>query len=171
MCSVLLEQTKKRGISHTIQRIISPFGDFISFQYLCSLIKNIKDIIFPSTQYWQNQKSPSKMQNNVLLSGCTNDSLKSLQLILTHTLTRTKQYEHVSPVLASQHWCPVKSKSDVIVFCLSSKWLSSKLPQEMSCPLIPTNKFPECISPCYSKSIKKHNKRQSLLLLSPPPVE
>ena len=92
-------------------------------------------------------------------------------IVAAHTLTRTKQYEHVSPVLASQHWCPVKSRSDVKVFCLSSKWLSSKLPQEMSCPLIPTNKFPECISPCYSKSIKKHNKRQSLLLLSPPPVE
>src|SRR4029434_6860531 len=93
--------------------------------------------------HWQNQKSPSKMQNNVLLSGCTNDSLKSLQLILTHTLTRSKQYEHVSPVLASQHWCPVKSRSDVIVLCLSSKGLSSELPEEMR----PSNSHQDLLVP------------------------
>ena len=102
--------------------------------------------------HWQNQKSPSKMKNNVLLSGCTNDSLKSLQLILTHTLTRTKQYEHVSPVLASQHWCPVKSRIDVKVLCLSSKWRNELSPVKTVLRLFPENLcylswvfFPDCV--------------------------
>src|SRR4029434_11248231 len=93
--------------------------------------------------HWQNQKSPSKMKNNVLLSGCTNDSLKSLQLILTHTLTRTKQYEHVSPVLASLHWIPVKSRIDFKVLLLTYKALNDLAPNYLKelvvpyCPLRP----------------------------------
>ena len=52
---------------------------------------------------------------DVLLSGCSINSIKSLQLIqnaAARTLTRTKKYEHISPVLASLHWLPVKSRID-----------------------------------------------------------
>jgi len=52
---------------------------------------------------------------NALFSGCSNTCIKNLQLIqnaAARTLTRTKKYEHISPVLASLHWLPVKSRID-----------------------------------------------------------
>ena len=48
---------------------------------------------------------------NALLSGCANSTLKGLQIIqnaAARTLTRTTRFEHISPVLASLHWLPVK---------------------------------------------------------------
>src|SRR4029434_184631 len=82
-----------------------------------------------------------------------------------------KKYEHISPVLASLHWLPVKSRIDFKVLLLTYKALrlSSILPQGISCPLLPTKitLLPECSSPCNSKSIKKHDRRQSLQLSSP----
>lgn len=50
---------------------------------------------------------------NSLLSKCANKSLKTLQLIqnaAARVLTRTKKRDHISPVLASLHWLPVKSR-------------------------------------------------------------
>ena len=48
---------------------------------------------------------------NYLLLGCPKNSLKSLQLIkntAARVLMRTGSRDHVSPVLASLHWLPVK---------------------------------------------------------------
>uniref|UniRef100_A0A3P8N6V8 Ninjurin 1 n=1 Tax=Astatotilapia calliptera TaxID=8154 RepID=A0A3P8N6V8_ASTCA len=50
---------------------------------------------------------------NSLLSGCPKNSLKSLQLIqnaAARVLTGTRKREQISPVLASLHWLPVKSR-------------------------------------------------------------
>src|SRR4029434_4902437 len=61
---------------------------------------------------------------NALLSGCSNNSIKSLQFIQNAaacTLTRTKKYEHISPVLASLHWLPVKSRIDFKVLLRSEE--------------------------------------------------
>ena len=52
---------------------------------------------------------------NALLSGCANSTLKGLQLIknaAARILTRTRRFEHISPVLASLHWLPVKFRID-----------------------------------------------------------
>ena len=52
---------------------------------------------------------------NALLSGCANSTLNGLQLIqnaAAHILTRTRRFEHISPVLASLHWLPVKFRID-----------------------------------------------------------
>ena len=50
---------------------------------------------------------------NSLLSGCPNRSIKTLQLVqnaAARVLTKTKKRDHISPILASLHWLPVKSK-------------------------------------------------------------
>ena len=52
---------------------------------------------------------------NALLSGCANASLKPLQLVQSAAaliLTRTKRFEHITPVLASLHWLPIKLRID-----------------------------------------------------------
>ncbi|KAI3356625.1 hypothetical protein L3Q82_017840 [Scortum barcoo] len=48
---------------------------------------------------------------NSLLSGCPNKLLKTLQLVqnaAAQVLTRTRKRDHITPVLASLHWLPVK---------------------------------------------------------------
>ena len=50
---------------------------------------------------------------NSLLSGSPKNSLRSLQLIqnaAARVLTGTRKREHISPVLASLHWLPLKSR-------------------------------------------------------------
>ena len=52
---------------------------------------------------------------NALLTGCANSTLKGLQLIqnaAARILTRTRRFEHISPVLASLHWLPVQFHSE-----------------------------------------------------------
>ena len=61
---------------------------------------------------------------NSLLSGCPNKSLKTLQLIqnaAARVLTRTNIRDHISPVLASLHWLPVKSRIEFKSFSLRPK--------------------------------------------------
>ena len=77
---------------------------------------------------------------NALLSGCSINSIKSLQLIqnaAARTLTRTKKYEHISPVLASLHWLPVKSRIDFKVLLLTYKALNDLAPNYLKELVVP----------------------------------
>ena len=68
---------------------------------------------------------------NALLSRCANSSLKGLQLIqnaAARILTRTRRFEHISPVLASLHWLPVKLQIDYKILLLSLKALHGLAP-------------------------------------------
>lgn len=68
---------------------------------------------------------------NALLSGCANSSIKGLQLIqnaAARVLTRTRRFEHISPVLASLHWLPVKFRIDYKVLLLTFKALHGLAP-------------------------------------------
>ena len=59
---------------------------------------------------------------NALLSGCANSALKGLQLIknaAARILTRTRRFEHISPVLASLQWLPVKFRIDYKILILT----------------------------------------------------
>ncbi len=77
---------------------------------------------------------------NALFSGCSNTCIKNLQLIqnaAARTLTRTKKYEHISPVLASLHWLPVKSRIDFKILLLTYKALNGLAPTYIKDLLIP----------------------------------
>ncbi|XP_074496841.1 uncharacterized protein LOC141770891 [Sebastes fasciatus] len=81
---------------------------------------------------------------NSLLSGCSNKSLKTLQLIqnaAARVLTRTRKIDHITPVLASLHWLPVKSRIDFKVVLLTYKALNGQAPsylKELIVPYYPT---------------------------------
>ncbi len=49
---------------------------------------------------------------NALLGGCSarliNKLLKKVQNAAARVLTKTKKYDHISPVLSTLHWLPVK---------------------------------------------------------------
>uniref|UniRef100_A0A3Q3K2M1 Reverse transcriptase domain-containing protein n=1 Tax=Monopterus albus TaxID=43700 RepID=A0A3Q3K2M1_MONAL len=68
---------------------------------------------------------------NSLLSGCPNNSLKSLQLIqnaAARVLTGTSKRDHISPILASLHWLPVKFRIEFKILLLTYKALNNKAP-------------------------------------------
>uniref|UniRef100_A0A8C7TQS6 Reverse transcriptase domain-containing protein n=1 Tax=Oncorhynchus mykiss TaxID=8022 RepID=A0A8C7TQS6_ONCMY len=81
---------------------------------------------------------------NALLSGYRNKALNKLQLVLNtaaRILTRTKTIDHITPVLASLHWVPVKARADFKVLLLTYKALHGLAPTYLSdlvLPYIPT---------------------------------
>ena len=81
---------------------------------------------------------------NALLSGYPDKALKKLQLVLNmaaRILTRTKKFDHITPVLASLHWLPVKAKADFKILLLIYKALHGLDPTYLSdlvLPCIPT---------------------------------
>uniref|UniRef100_A0AAQ4QM23 Reverse transcriptase domain-containing protein n=1 Tax=Gasterosteus aculeatus aculeatus TaxID=481459 RepID=A0AAQ4QM23_GASAC len=84
---------------------------------------------------------------NSLLSGCSCKSLKPLQLIqnaAARVLTRTKKRDHITPVLTSLHWLPVKSRIDFKVLLLTYKALAGEAPlylQELVTLYCPTRQL------------------------------
>ncbi|XP_038581024.1 uncharacterized protein LOC119907367, partial [Micropterus salmoides] len=81
---------------------------------------------------------------NSLLSGCSKKSIKTLQLIqnaAARVLTGTRKRDHISPVLASLHWLPVKSRIEFKILLLTSKALNGQAPsylKELIIPYYPT---------------------------------
>ena len=77
---------------------------------------------------------------NALLSGCANYTLKGLQLIQNAAaciLTRTRRFEHISPVLASLHWLAVKFQIDYKILLRTFKALHGLAPLYLKDLLFP----------------------------------
>ncbi|KAJ8376767.1 hypothetical protein SKAU_G00073470 [Synaphobranchus kaupii] len=77
---------------------------------------------------------------NALLSGCPKSLLNNLQLVqnaAARILTRTKKYEHITPVLASLHWLPIKFRIDFKVLLLTFKALNGLAPVYICNLLLP----------------------------------
>ena len=68
---------------------------------------------------------------NALLYGYPDKALNKLQLVLNmaaRILTRAKKCDHITPVLASLHWLPVKARVDFKVLLLTYKALHELAP-------------------------------------------
>uniref|UniRef100_A0A669DXW8 Reverse transcriptase domain-containing protein n=1 Tax=Oreochromis niloticus TaxID=8128 RepID=A0A669DXW8_ORENI len=77
---------------------------------------------------------------NSLLSGCPKNSLKSLQLIqnaAARVLTGTRKREQISPVSASLHWLPVKSRIEFKILLLTYKVLNNQAPSYLNDLVVP----------------------------------
>uniref|UniRef100_A0A8C6M380 Reverse transcriptase domain-containing protein n=1 Tax=Nothobranchius furzeri TaxID=105023 RepID=A0A8C6M380_NOTFU len=76
---------------------------------------------------------------NSLLSGSPHNSVKSLQLVqnaAARVLMRIKKRDHISPVLASLHWLPVKFRIEFKIL-LTYKALNNQAPSHISDLIIP----------------------------------
>ncbi len=52
---------------------------------------------------------------NALLGGCSArliNKLKIVQIVAARVLTRTRKYDHISLVLSTLHWLPIKHRLD-----------------------------------------------------------
>ncbi|TWW77382.1 L-aminoadipate-semialdehyde dehydrogenase-phosphopantetheinyl transferase [Takifugu flavidus] len=77
---------------------------------------------------------------NSLLSGCPNNSLRSLQLIpnaAARVLTGIDKIDHITPVLASLHWLPVKFRIIFKTLLLTYKVLRGLAPSYLEELVIP----------------------------------
>ena len=77
-------------------------------------------------------------------TGYPDKALNKLQLVLNmaaRILTRTKQFDHITLVLASLHWLPVKATADFKILLLTYKalqGLAPTYPSDLVLPYIPT---------------------------------
>ncbi len=74
---------------------------------------------------------------NALLGGCSASALliKKLQMVQNasaRVLTRTRKYDHISPVLSTIHWLPIKHCIDFKILLITYKPLNGSAPQYLS---------------------------------------
>jgi len=72
---------------------------------------------------------------NALLGGCPVCLINKLQLVeneATRVFTRTRKYDHISPVLSTLHWLPIKHHIHFKILLITYKALNSLAPQYLS---------------------------------------
>ncbi len=72
---------------------------------------------------------------NALLGGCSARLINKLQMVqnaAARVLTRTRKYDHVSPVMSTLHWLPIKHCIDFKIMLITYKALNGLAPQYLS---------------------------------------
>ncbi len=72
---------------------------------------------------------------NALLGGCSACLINNLQMVQNATarvLTRTRKYDHISPVMSTLHWLPIKHRIDFKILLITYKALNGLAPQYLS---------------------------------------
>ncbi len=73
---------------------------------------------------------------NALLGGCSarliNSNLQIVQNAAARVLTRTRKYDHISPVLSTLHWLHIKHRIDFKILLITYKALNGLAPQYLS---------------------------------------
>ncbi len=69
---------------------------------------------------------------NAFLGGCSARLINKLQMVhnaAARVLTRTRKYDHISPVLSTLHWLPIKHRIDLKILSITYKSLNGLAPQ------------------------------------------
>ncbi len=72
---------------------------------------------------------------NALLDGCSARLINTLQMVqnaAARVLTRTRKYDHISPVMSTLHWLPIKHCIDLKILLITYKALNGLAPQYLS---------------------------------------
>ncbi len=86
---------------------------------------------------------------NALLGGCPASSINKLQVVqnaAARVLTRSRKYDHITPILQSLHWQPIKYRISYKILLLAYKALnqgSSNLILEGQCPAEFSSNLPQ----------------------------
>ncbi len=68
---------------------------------------------------------------NALLGGCPASSINKLQVVqnaAARVLTRSRKYDHITPILQSLHWLPIKYRISYKILLLAYKALNGLAP-------------------------------------------
>ena len=77
----------------------------------------------------------SRLDCNALLGGCPARLINKPQLVqnaAARVLTRTRKYDHISPVLSTLHWLPIKHCINLKILLNTYKALNGLAPQYLS---------------------------------------
>ncbi len=69
---------------------------------------------------------------NALLGGCSARLINKLQMVqnaAARVLTRTRKYDHISPVMSTLHWIPFKHRIDFKILLITYKALNGLAPK------------------------------------------
>ncbi len=69
---------------------------------------------------------------NALLGGCSARLINKLQMVqnaAARVLIRTRKYDHISPVMSTLHWLPIKHRIDFKILLITYKALNGLAPQ------------------------------------------
>ncbi len=71
---------------------------------------------------------------NALWGGCSARLINKqmLQNAAARVLTRTRKYDHISPVMSTLHWLPIKHRIDFKILLITYKALNGLAPQYLS---------------------------------------
>ncbi len=72
---------------------------------------------------------------NALLGGCSAHLKNKLQMVqnaAARVLTRTRKYDHISPVMSTLHWLPIKHRIDFKILLITNKALHGLATQYLS---------------------------------------
>ncbi len=72
---------------------------------------------------------------NALLGGCSARLINKLQMVqnaAARVLTRTRKYDHISPIMSTLHWLLIKHCVDFEILLISYKALNGLTPQYLS---------------------------------------
>ncbi len=69
---------------------------------------------------------------NALLGGCSAHLINKLHMVQNAVLTRTRKYDHISPVMSTLHWLPIKHRIDFKILLITYKALNGLAPQYLS---------------------------------------
>ncbi len=72
---------------------------------------------------------------NALLGGCSARLINKLQMVqnaAARVLTRIRKYDHISPVLSTLHWLPIKHRIYFKILLITYKALNGLAPQYLS---------------------------------------
>ncbi len=72
---------------------------------------------------------------NALLGGCSANLINKLQMVqnaAARVLTRTRKYDHISPVMSTLHWLPIKHRIDYNILLITYKALNGLAPRYLS---------------------------------------
>ncbi len=73
--------------------------------------------------------------SNALLGGCSARLINKLQMVqnaAAKVLTRTRKYDHISPVMSTLPWLPIKHRIDLQILLITYKALNGLAPQYLS---------------------------------------
>ncbi len=68
---------------------------------------------------------------NALLGGCPASAINKLQVVqnaAARVLTRSRKYDHITPILQSLHWLPIKIRISYKILLLAYKALNGLAP-------------------------------------------
>ncbi len=66
------------------------------------------------------------------ISSCLTNKLQMVQNAAARVLTRTRKYDHISPVMSTLHWLPIKHRIDLKILLITYKALNGLAPQYLS---------------------------------------